>query len=115
MINLCCLILLSSAVFQFENSRRILIFGKDLSQAKTQLNWLTKDSIGIAERDIDIIQVKEGGNLLSQYGVTSNQFTIILIGKDGGEKFRSLKPETTETLFTIIDAMPMRRSEMKNR
>ncbi len=109
------MIVLSSAVLQFENSRRILIFGKDLSQAKTQLNWLTKDSIGIAERDIDIIQVKEGSNLLSQYGVTSNQFTIILIGKDGGEKFRSLKPETTETLFAIIDAMPMRRSEMKNR
>jgi len=109
------LILLSSAVFQFENSRRILIFGKNLSQAKTQLNWLMNDSTGIAERDIDIIQVKEDSNLLSQYGVASKQFAIILIGKDGGEKFRSLKAETTETLFAIIDSMPMRKSEMKKK
>lgn len=74
-----------------------------------------KDSTGIAERDIEITQVKEDSNLLSQFGVASNQFTIILIGKDGGEKFRSLKPETTETLFATIDAMPMRKSEMKKK
>ena len=74
-----------------------------------------KDSSGIAERDIEITSVKAGSTLLSTYAVAPNQFTIILIGKDGGEKFRSLKPETTETLFAIIDAMPMRKSEMKKK
>ncbi len=106
---------MSFSFFQFDNSRKILIFGNDQALVKAQQRWLMKDSTGITERDIDIIKVKEGSNLLSQYGVASNQFTIILIGKDGGEKFRSLKPETSETLFAIIDAMPMRQSEMKKK
>lgn len=44
------------------------------------------------------------------------EFSVILIGKDGGEKLRQHAPVTAEQLNGIIDAMPMRQkeSEMKN-
>ena len=41
-------------------------------------------------------------------------FAAVLVGKDGGEKFRSEGPVSPEVLFEIIDAMPMRRREMRD-
>lgn len=103
------------AIFQTGHSRKLLISGNDHQKIQTQMNWLTKDSSGVKERDVEIMSVKAGSPLLTQYEVKPSQFVIILIGKDGGEKFRSLKPETTETLFAIIDAMPMRQAELKKK
>lgn len=40
-------------------------------------------------------------------------FTVVLVGKDGGEKERWHAPVAAETLFGVIDAMPMRRREME--
>jgi hypothetical protein len=39
----------------------------------------------------------------------------VLIGKDGGEKLRRTTPLSPEELFAIVDAMPMRRAEMRER
>jgi hypothetical protein len=41
-------------------------------------------------------------------------FEIILIGLDGGIKLRKNDIVSREELFSIIDAMPMRRNEMRN-
>ncbi len=49
-----------------------------------------------------------------RYHVAPAEFTLILIGKDGGEKFRSHTPVTIEKLSTIIDAMPMRQQEVRD-
>lgn len=40
-------------------------------------------------------------------------FSIELIGLDGGEKFKSKTIESPRTIFDLIDSMPMRRSETK--
>ncbi len=40
-------------------------------------------------------------------------FGVWLVGKDGGTKLSETKPVTTEKFFSLIDSMPMRRSEMK--
>ena len=42
-------------------------------------------------------------------------FTLVLIGKDGTEKFRSTKDVALSEIFAIIDAMPMRRQEMREK
>ena len=43
-------------------------------------------------------------------------FTVVLVGKDGGEKMRvSGEVLTRDALFARIDSMPMRRSEMESR
>ncbi len=63
----------------------------DFSQKKNSKNRNTKDCEFIIKED----------------------FNVILIGLDGGVKLRSKKILTPEKLYAKIDAMPMRRSEMK--
>lgn len=41
-------------------------------------------------------------------------FEIILIGLDGGIKLQKTEVLTKQELFNTIDAMPMRRNEIKN-
>jgi len=40
-------------------------------------------------------------------------FSVVLIGKDGGEKLRRDSFLSTRELFAFVDAMPMRRAEME--
>ena len=51
--------------------------------------------------------------LRERYNVAEDAFAVVLIGKDGGEKERYRAPVTPETLYSVIDAMPMRRREMR--
>ena len=113
------LFLISSIIFQmgtvpFTNHRIVLIFGNNTTLVQRQLVLLQKDSSGLAERDLIVKQVKPGDNLYQTYDIIFNEpFTVILIGKDGGEKYRSNSILTTNHLFTIIDAMPMRQAEIR--
>lgn len=49
-----------------------------------------------------------------KYRVPFSEFTVILVGKDGGEKFRTHSPVTIKELNTVIDAMPMRQQEIQD-
>ncbi len=53
------------------------------------------------------------GTLAKRFGVDPKLFTVILIGKDGHDAYRSPKPLPAAALYATIDAMPMRRAEMK--
>jgi hypothetical protein len=49
------------------------------------------------------------------YGVERDEFVVILIGKDGGEKLRKTgEILPTDLLFATIDAMPMRQREIRD-
>lgn len=80
------------------------------------------------ERDVVILCLTNGkvsdeeGNLLATISpkdklntLVGQQFGIVLIGKDGGEKLRSIEPVSNEVIFALIDAMPMRKSEMSKK
>jgi len=54
----------------------------------------------------------ERSTLRSTFGVVPNQFILLLVGKDGSEKFRSTNPVPFETLQSLIDNMPMRQQEI---
>ena len=41
-----------------------------------------------------------------------NAYTVILLGKDGEEKLRQYETVSEASLFSLIDAMPMRQREM---
>ena len=41
--------------------------------------------------------------------------TVVLIGKDGGEKLRREKGATLGEIFGLIDTMPMSRREMQGK
>jgi hypothetical protein len=49
-----------------------------------------------------------------QFQIDDRRFTVLLLGKDGGEKLRSHVPVTIEKLDALIDAMPMRQQEVRD-
>lgn len=49
------------------------------------------------------------------FSVKDAEFTVILLGKDGTTKLRQTQPVTSNRLFALIDAMPMRQREMRQR
>ena len=71
---------------------------------RTQAALLLPAWPGLIERDF-VIQ--------TQFGAKS--FSVVLIGKDGGEKLRRTTPLSPDELFAIVDAMPMRRAGMRER
>jgi len=95
--------------------RTLLIFGKEAAPGtvEQQLLLFQKDTAGMKERDLKIQVIDTGNSLIKKYKVLENQFTVLLLGKDGGEKLRTLQLLSTANLFSIIDAMPMRRQEMR--
>lgn len=47
------------------------------------------------------------------HAVPADAFTVILVGKDGSEKLRANSAVTADQFADMIDAMPMRRQEMR--
>ncbi len=109
------LVLMINVSFQDLTPRRLLLFGKGQFAFQTQMRWLEKDSLGVAEREIKIESIEFNSELAKRYHVKSGQFTVLLIGRDGGEKYRAHEPVTTKRLFGIIDAMPTRQLEIREK
>ncbi len=72
----------------------------DISYQRQAAELVTAWS-GLVERDFMVRTKFQAG-----------AFSIVLIGKDGEEKLRRESPLTTSELFSLVDAMPMRRAEM---
>ena len=64
--------------------------------------------------DLGSMQPAEAAIARKRFRIASGEFTVILLGKDGGEKLRSHIPLSFEKLRDTIDAMPMRRQEMRH-
>lgn len=58
------------------------------------------------------ISADESQQLMNQYAVGADAFTVLLIGKDGGEKLRVDEVPDLQTIYAVIDGMPMRGREM---
>lgn len=109
------LVLMINISFQDFTSRKLLLFGKGQLAFQTQLQWLEIDSLGVTERDLKIEAVEFNSELAKRYHIKSGQFTVLLIGRDGDEKYKAHEPVTTKKLFGIIDAMPMRQSKIRKK
>lgn len=53
--------------------------------------------------------------IFNEFKKTDKEFEVILIGLDGDVKLRETEFLSTERLFTIIDTMPMRKREIRNK
>lgn len=71
---------------------------------RTQAALLLPAWSGLIERDF-VVQTR----------LSAKSFSVVLIGKDGGEKLRRTAVVAPEELFALVDAMPMRRAEMRGR
>ncbi len=102
---------------QFNKYRLVYLFGRETvpQMVEQQIDSLMKFSKGFKERDLELVTVESTNSLSERFKVTPGIFTLILIGKDGSEKYRTNKVIKAATLFAIIDAMPMRKAEMKSK
>jgi len=72
------------------------------------------DRDGFEERDLVIVKIgKDKSHRLARIARCENKLEYVLIGKDQTQKMRwDLFPPKNE-LYSLIDAMPMRRYEMR--
>jgi hypothetical protein len=113
-----------------DTARPLLIFAPtpDDPQLQIQLRRLHDNAAAVFERDIVVIAIPYESPSPTpamftvecakfariRFNVAPTDFTVILIGKDGGEKLRSHKPLTIDQLSTTIDTMPMRQQELRS-
>ena len=62
--------------------------------------------------DGQVIDADEPQRLRDQYAIAENGFVVVLIGKDGGEKWRVDEVPDLQAIYAVIDGMPMRSREM---
>jgi len=118
--------------YQWDN-RLVLIFApseeEEIYQSLTQS--IQRDEAELVDRDIVVFHFLESGKsfveeqtiaaeseqkIRDQYNISSGKTTIILIGKDGGEKDRQTGTTIDlASLYPLIDRMPMRRREMREK
>lgn len=109
--------------------RVLLIFSPHDRHAayRQQVEVLDAVDEGLRERDMAVIeafagdrvaidgqpQEAGGSSFYRHFSVDSDEFRVILIGKDGMVKLDRGTAVASADLFSLIDAMPMRRLEMQ--
>ncbi|WKN44304.1 DUF4174 domain-containing protein [Tunicatimonas pelagia] len=122
-----------SVLDQYRWENRILLLFADTEESviyKDQLQTLEREKSEMDDRDLLVFKVfpqkvitPEGKvmgeeiatQLRQKYRTQNNTYAVVLIGKDGGQKLNQSSLLSTEKLFGIIDQMPMRRREMKDK
>ena len=110
--------------------RLLLVSGPEGPLQRQQLDQLKAHTSGIVERDLLVIDITDSksevviGNkkpapppssFQARFDLPSEAFQVTLIGKDGGIKERRKEHFDTIEIFQIIDAMPMRMREMREK
>lgn len=112
-------------------NRPLVVFAASASDPRfrQQMGIVSRGRSGLRDRDMVVIRVVgdtvttrlgrgpglSAAALRRRYGVKPGQFRALLVGKDTGVKISSAQPLSLKRLFVTIDAMPMRRREMRQR
>ena len=98
------------------SSRPVIVLSdsRDDPRVARQISALDHTGPALDERNIKVLrEAKPGSALRKSLGVAEKGFAVVLVGKDGSVKKVWREPVDPKTIFTVIDAMPMRRDEMK--
>lgn len=96
-------------------SRPILVFA-DAGDPRiaAQMQMFEQDGAALEDRrNIVVLDTAQQSPLRARF--QPKGFTVILVGLDGGEKFRSGEIVAPAVLNMLIDGMPMRRQELRRR
>jgi hypothetical protein len=119
------------AQFQWKN-RLLFLFSPDKNHPlfKKFKNEILNHQAEVKDRDLVVFEMCErdsakmnGSDIDRQtadairdhFSVPSNKFSLILVGKDGGIKLKRHDHVSLEEVFELIDSMPMRQSEMRQK
>ena len=100
--------------------RVIIIYAPNGSEQKLsqQERLLHSHDAELKERDLTKIILRsraENAEIAERFNLAKADFALLLIGKDGLEKLRSRDVVSPETLFRLVDSMPMRQEEMREK
>jgi hypothetical protein len=94
----------SDVITKGSRQRKVCVSGPDADdRVELQLGELSLHKQGALDRDVRVVRDEAG------------PFAVVLIGRDGGEKARWTEPVAATEIWERIDAMPMRRSELRDR
>ena len=120
------------SAYQWKN--RILLLDFPGTEAEALVGFekqIRQSAAGLKDRDLIVFHVGELGRKGKTYasplseearaalrrqlglGEMSKTASVILVGKDGGTKSVQRSKLSLATFFTLIDAMPMRRDEVR--
>jgi hypothetical protein len=72
---------------------------------------------GMTERQIVLVEATgddpRSRQIRRQLSLDDDRFKVVLIGKDGNAALTAVNPLSADRLFGTIDAMPMRKDEMR--
>lgn len=122
----------ANAIDGFAWSHRPLVLyapSADSPEMSRQRSLLLEVRDDLRKRDIVLIEVVgdeativvgpeariEAPALIQRLGLSDDRFGVALVGKDTGVKLRSNEVVTVPQLFSLIDAIPMRRREIRER
>jgi hypothetical protein len=87
--------------------------------AASRCNFADRDMVlgrivtdGTSSLDGDVVDTNQAQRLRSAFRIGANSFSVVLIGKDGGEKLRVNDVPDLSAIYAVVDGMPMRGSEM---
>jgi hypothetical protein len=117
--------------FQWKN-RLLFLFApsRDHPLFSKLHNSLLSLKAGVADRDLIIFEIIESGpssmnkkdldpqtarSLRKKFDTPTGKFTVILVGKDGGIKLKRQDQTQLTDIFALIDSMPMRQEEMRQK
>lgn len=93
--------------------RVVLLRSQDEVHLNNQRELFDRSPKAYQDRDLVIVSGLEE-DIVEEFDMI-NEFDLVLIGKDGGVKYRSHGVTNPEKIYTLVDQMPQRRSEMENR
>jgi hypothetical protein len=97
-------------------ARPILVFApsEDDPRLEAQLERFESARAELEDRrNVVIVDTEPGSALRRRF--EPEGFAVVLVGLDGGEKFRARDVVDPGTLNALIDRMPMRRRELERR
>jgi hypothetical protein len=117
--------------YQWKN-RLLMVFAPSARDARYQklAGELDSQMHDIIDRDLLVFHVFDIGQsrvnqtvisssavkgLQQRFSITSGQFTVVLVGKDGAEKLRQESAVNLAKIFSLIDSMPMRQREIREK
>jgi hypothetical protein len=104
---------------QFRWKNRVLVVVAPLGDhaAEEQRRIYNSAVKGMSERAIVLNEALDGSErsrqIRSWLSADGGRFQVFLVGKDGNTAISSDKPVSADYLFGRVDAMPMRRDEMR--
>jgi hypothetical protein len=105
--------------YKWKNRLLVVVAPTGDSLAKEQRQIYETSGRGMSERSVILTEAfddsERSRQIRSQLSADGKHFEVFLVGKDGHTAFSSDHPLSADYLFGKIDAMPMRRDEMRRR